>query len=141
MHSRPVSPRKREVAVQGGVPYDLGSACRRALPCSPPSRPPPPSPARLAPPRPAPRRSRPGSAYDAYYADPSVGATTGGTHVTLIGRGTHWTTGTTATIDGKACTELAVDDETHLRCLAPKGTPGTKSITVTTPDAVVSTAR
>jgi hypothetical protein len=82
-----------------------------------------------------------GFSYDAYYADPNVGATTGGTHVALIGRGTHWSAGTTVTIDGKACTDLAVDDDTHLRCIAPKGTPGTKSITVVTPDSVVSTAR
>ena len=82
-----------------------------------------------------------GFSYDAYYADPNIGATTGGTHVTLIGRGTRWAAGTLVTIDGKVCTELAVDDETHLRCLAPAGTPGTKSITITTPDTVVSTAR
>ncbi|MEO7094754.1 MAG: IPT/TIG domain-containing protein, partial [Polyangiales bacterium] len=82
-----------------------------------------------------------GFSYDAYYADPNIGATTGGTHVALIGRGTRWSDGTTVTIDGKPCTDLAVDDETHLRCIAPKGTPGTKSITVITPDSVVSTAR
>lgn len=82
-----------------------------------------------------------GFTYDAYYADPNTGATTGGTHVSLIGRGTKWIVGTKATIDGKDCADLVVDDETHLHCTAPKGTPGTKSITVTTPDTVVDTVR
>jgi len=82
-----------------------------------------------------------GFTYDSYYADPNNGATTGGTHVSLIGRGTSWKDGTTVTIDGKPCGDLAVDDATHLHCVAPAGTPGVKSITVTTPDAVVSTVR
>lgn len=82
-----------------------------------------------------------GFVYDSYYADPNIGATSGGTHVTLNGRGTAWVAGTTVTIDGKPCGDLVVDDPTHLHCTAPKGTPGTKSITVTTPDAVVDTVR
>jgi hypothetical protein len=82
-----------------------------------------------------------GYTYDGYYADPNVGATSGGTHVTLVGRGTTWASGTTVTIDGKAVTALVVDDATHMHFLAPAGTPGTKSITVTTPDLVVDTVR
>ena len=63
--------------------------------------------------------------YDAFYAKPNSGATGGGTLVALIGRGTTWAAGTTATIDGKGCTDLVVDDATHLHCVAPAGTPGT----------------
>ncbi|GAC1541732.1 MAG: hypothetical protein NVS3B10_06270 [Polyangiales bacterium] len=82
-----------------------------------------------------------GFTYDSYYADPNVGATSGGTHVTLIGRGTKWVAGTKVTIDGKSCADLVVVDQAHLRCTAPAGTPGTKAVTVTTPDAVVDTVR
>lgn len=82
-----------------------------------------------------------GFTYDAYYADPNTGATSGGTLITLVGRGTTWADGTTVTIDGKPCGDLRVVDATHITCTAPAGTPGTKSITVTTPDMVVSTAR
>ncbi len=82
-----------------------------------------------------------GFTYDSFYADPSSGATTGGTLITLTGRGTKWVTGTTATVDGKPCGDLAVKDETHLTCVAPAGTPGVKAISITTPDTVVVSAR
>ncbi len=82
-----------------------------------------------------------GFTYDSFHADPSSGATTGGTLVTLLGRGTAWTTGTTVTIDGKPCGDLVVADATRLTCVAPAGTPGAKSISVTTPDKVVTTVR
>jgi hypothetical protein len=82
-----------------------------------------------------------GFTYDGFYADPSTGATSGGTLITLIGRATAWVDGTTATIDGKPCGDLRVVDTTHITCVAPAGTPGTKSISVTTPDKVVSSAR
>jgi hypothetical protein len=82
-----------------------------------------------------------GFTYDDFYATPDNGATSGGTHVVLTGRGTTWGVGTTATIDGKACTDLAVDDATHLRCTAPAGTPGVKAITVKAADGTVDTAR
>ncbi|GAC1351943.1 MAG: hypothetical protein NVSMB1_09870 [Polyangiales bacterium] len=82
-----------------------------------------------------------GFTYDAYYADPNAGSTAGGTHVSLIGRGTSWGVGTTVTIDGKSCGDVVIVDATHLRCVAPADTPGLKSITVTTADAVVATVR
>jgi hypothetical protein len=82
-----------------------------------------------------------GFTYDAFYASPDDGATSGGTHVTFLGRGTSWTTGTTATIDGKACLSVTVTDATHLECISPAGTPGVKSIAVTTPDGTVTTVR
>jgi hypothetical protein len=79
--------------------------------------------------------------YDSFYADPNTGATSGGTLVTLVGRGTTWTSGSTVTIDGKPCGDLAVVDATHIRCVAPEGLPGTKSIGVTTPDKLVTSVR
>lgn len=82
-----------------------------------------------------------GFTYDSFYADPNTGATSGGTLVTLIGRGTTWTAGSTVTIDGKPCGDLSVVDATHIRCVAPEGLPGTKSVSVTTPDKLVTTVR
>lgn len=82
-----------------------------------------------------------GFTYDSYYVDPNSGASAGGTLITLIGRGTAWSAGTTVAIDGKPCGDVAVVDATHIRCVAPEGTPGTKSVSVTTPDMVVSTVR
>lgn len=80
-----------------------------------------------------------GFEYDDFYADPSTGATSGGTIVAIVGSGTKWATGTKVTIDGNACTTLVVVDATHMTCTAPPGTPGVKSIGVTTPDGVVET--
>jgi hypothetical protein len=82
-----------------------------------------------------------GFTYDAFYAEPNSGATAGGTLVTLIGRGTAWTAGTTVTIDGKTCGDVAVVDTTHVRCVAPAGLPGSKAISVTTSDKSVTTVR
>lgn len=82
-----------------------------------------------------------GFTYDDYFVDPNVGATSGGTHLSFVGSGTKWVDGTKVTIDGKDCGALVVDDATHMHCLAPAGTPGTKSATVTTPDLVVDTVR
>ena len=82
-----------------------------------------------------------GFTYDSYYVSPNTGSTAGGTHVDFFGRGTSWIAGTTATIDGKPCTDLAIDDPTHLHCVAPPGTVGTKSVSITTPDKVISSVR
>ncbi len=82
-----------------------------------------------------------GYTYDSFYADPNNGATTGGTLVTLKGRGTTWTTGASVTIDGKPCGDVAVVDATHITCVAPEGLPGTKSVAVTTADKLVTTVR
>jgi hypothetical protein len=79
--------------------------------------------------------------YDSFYVDPNNGATTGGTLVTLLGRGTAWSAGAAVTIDGKACEDVAVVDATHIRCVAPPGLPGTKAVSVTTSDKTVTTVR
>lgn len=82
-----------------------------------------------------------GFTFDAFRASPDNGATSGGTHVSFLGRGTAWIAGTTATIDGKPCVDVSVVDATHLECVAPAGTPGVKSIAVKTPDGTVVTVR
>lgn len=82
-----------------------------------------------------------GYTYDSFYADPNNGATTGGTLVTLKGRGTTWAAGATVTIDGKPCGDVAVVDPTHITCVAPEGLPGTKAVAVTTVDKLVTTVR
>lgn len=82
-----------------------------------------------------------GYTYDSFYADPNNGATSGGTLITLKGRGTTWTAGASVTIDGKPCGDVAVVDATHITCVAPEGLPGTKAVAVTTADKLVTTVR
>ncbi len=82
-----------------------------------------------------------GFTYDSFYADPATGATTGGTLLKINGKSTKWVTGTTITVDGKPCGDIAVLDATHMTCVTPEGSPGVKAISVVTPDKVVVTAR
>jgi hypothetical protein len=56
----------------------------------------------------------------------------GGNVIEIIGQGTSWDASTVVKIDQKPCASLKVDSPTTLACTVPKGTPGTKSITVTT---------
>ncbi|MFZ5897309.1 MAG: IPT/TIG domain-containing protein [Myxococcota bacterium] len=77
-----------------------------------------------------------GYAYDAFYAQPNMGPTSGGTLVTLHGFGTQWDANTLVTIDRNPCEVLSVDDATTLTCRAPAGTPGAKPVRVTTSDNV-----
>jgi hypothetical protein len=79
--------------------------------------------------------------YDSFVLEPNSGATSGGTRVALTGSGTHWVSGTTVAIDGKACTSVTVADNTHLQCLTPKDTQGTKDVLTTDPDGTVLQAR
>src|SRR5262249_10752151 len=48
-----------------------------------------------------------GFLYDAFAVQPSSGATSGGTRVTLVGSGTAWKGGTTIAIGGVACADVA----------------------------------
>lgn len=77
-----------------------------------------------------------GYTYDQFYADPSTGPTSGGTLVKLYGDGTHWDAQTTAFIDLNPCQTLTVESPTELDCTTPKGTPGSKTVRVTTSDGV-----
>lgn len=84
------------------------------------------------------RRALPGGyVYDALYASPSSGPISGGTTVELIGQGTQWDATTVARIDQKPCTSLAVEGPTRLLCTVPQGTPGAKTISVTTGDETI----
>lgn len=69
--------------------------------------------------------------YDAMYALPSSGPVSGGTEVHLYGQATQWASGTQAFIDQVPCTSLTVVSPTELVCIAPKGTPGSKSVRIT----------
>jgi hypothetical protein len=62
---------------------------------------------------------------------PSSGSTAGGTKVTLSGSG--FVTGTTATIDGKALTQVQLTDRSTLVGIVPTGTLGAKNVRVTNP--------
>ena len=77
-----------------------------------------------------------GYTYDQFYADPASGPTSGATRITVLGSGTHWDQETTVSIDQNPCTVDEVVSETELHCSTPAGTPGSKSIRVTTADGV-----
>ena len=73
-----------------------------------------------------------GYTYDALYAMPDNGPVPGGTVIEIIGQATAWDSTSVARIDNKPCTTLTVDGPTKLVCTVPPGTPGAKTITVTT---------
>jgi hypothetical protein len=79
--------------------------------------------------------------YDAFYAVPDTGATTGGTRIALTGSGTQWTVGTKVSIGGIDCGAVDVQSPTRLECVTPASTPGVKDITVITPDLQSQQAR
>jgi hypothetical protein len=79
--------------------------------------------------------------YDAFYAVPSTGATTGGTRIALTGSGTQWSAGTKVTIGGAPCDSVVVQSPTKIECVTPASTPGVKDITVITPDLASQQAR
>ncbi|MGK3971678.1 IPT/TIG domain-containing protein [Sorangium sp. So ce118] len=84
------------------------------------------------------RRALPGGyVYDALYASPSSGPISGGTTIEIIGQGTQWDATTVARIDQKPCASLAVEGPTRLLCTVPQGTPGAKTISVTTGDETI----
>ncbi len=76
---------------------------------------------------------RGGFGYDAFYADPASGPTSGGTLVTLHGQGTSWSAETTVSIDRNPCEVVELISEAELVCRAPAGTQGAKTVRVTTP--------
>jgi hypothetical protein len=74
--------------------------------------------------------------YDAFYAEPENGATSGGEVITLIGSGTAWDETTSVNIDQAPCVLVEVRGAPgatqELDCRAPAGTEGSKSISVGT---------
>jgi hypothetical protein len=73
-----------------------------------------------------------GYTFDALYAAPGSGPIPGGTVIEIIGQGTAWDATTVARIDQKPCTTLKVVSPTVLECTVPPGSPGSKTISVTT---------
>src|SRR4051812_9738735 len=73
-----------------------------------------------------------GYSYDQFFASPDSGPTSGGTQITLYGDGTRWNDATEVSIDQKPCVVNEVVSKTELRCTTPTGTPGSKSIRVST---------
>lgn len=73
-----------------------------------------------------------GYTFDALYAAPDSGPIPGGTVIEIIGQGTAWDATTVARIDQKPCTNLTVVSPTVLDCTVPPGSPGSKTISVTT---------
>jgi hypothetical protein len=73
-----------------------------------------------------------GYTYDALYAVPDSGPVPGGTVIEIVGQGTSWDATTVAKIDNKPCTTQTVDTPTQITCTVPQGTPGSKTISVTT---------
>ena len=79
------------------------------------------------------RRTLPGAyTYDAFYADPSSGPTSGGTIVHLVGQGTQWDASSVVTIGSAPCTAQNVSGPADITCTVPKATAGARSVTVTT---------
>lgn len=79
-----------------------------------------------------------GYAYDAIYAVPGVGPVAGGTEIEIFGQGTAWDATTVAKIGQKPCTSLNVVSPTLLECVVPQGTPGSKTLSVTTGEAAIN---
>lgn len=73
-----------------------------------------------------------GYTYDALYAVPDNGPVSGGTVIQIIGQSPVWGAATVAAIDNKPCATLSVDSPSQLTCTVPAGTPGSKTISVTT---------
>ncbi len=73
-----------------------------------------------------------GYVYDKLYAAPPSGPVSGGTVIEIIGQGTAWDATSVPKIDQKPCTTVTIDTPTLIACTVPKGTPGAKSVSVTT---------
>jgi len=73
-----------------------------------------------------------GYTYDSFYADPNDGSIAGGTRITLRGRSTNWTAGTTVMVDASPCTELTLVSPSEIQCTVAPHPQGTVPITVTT---------
>ncbi|MBM4375177.1 MAG: IPT/TIG domain-containing protein [Deltaproteobacteria bacterium] len=87
------------------------------------------------------RRTLPGAyTYDPLTVDPDTGPVAGGTVVTIKGLGNHWDqeASVEASIDGKLCLTTTVVGPDAVTCTAPKGTPGSKTVSVVATSATVS---
>ncbi len=77
------------------------------------------------------KRALPGGyTYDAFYAEPDSGPTSGGTKVRVLGSGTSWSAGTQVKIGDKPCEGVQVLSPTELTCTTAAAPPGSRSLTV-----------
>ncbi len=72
--------------------------------------------------------------YESFGVTPGTGSTTGGTLIALAGKGTHWTSGSTVTVGGKACPVVSFKDATDLTCTTPANNAGSEDVVVTNTD-------
>lgn len=79
---------------------------------------------------------RGGFSYDAFYATPSSGPTSGGTIITVEGDGTHWDEDTRVELDHQPCERIQVLSPQKLQCTTPPADAGAKVLTVITGDDV-----
>jgi hypothetical protein len=77
---------------------------------------------------------RGGFTYDRFYAAPASGPTSGGTIITLWGDKTNWDESTEVAIDREPCEIVELINETKLTCATPRGSAGSKVLSVTTGD-------
>ncbi|MEO7327538.1 MAG: IPT/TIG domain-containing protein, partial [Minicystis sp.] len=73
-----------------------------------------------------------GYTYDALYAVPDKGPVPGGTVIEILGQGTSWDGTSIVKIDQKPCTAQTIESPTVISCTVPAGSPGSKTISVTT---------
>ena len=70
--------------------------------------------------------------YDSFYVEPASGSTVGGTRIRITTDGLTFSSSTSVTIDGKTCEGVSLEDTTHISCITPANTAGSKEVTVTT---------
>lgn len=75
-----------------------------------------------------------GYTYDAIHVDPSSGAVSGGTFVTIVGTGTSFTEGDTVLFGRTPCVDVEVVSETRINCRTPPMAAGAVDVTVASDD-------
>jgi hypothetical protein len=78
--------------------------------------------------------------YESFGVTPGTGSTTGGTLIALSGKGTHWTSGSTVMVGGKACPIAKFKDATDLTCTTPANSAGSYDVVVTNTDKTTDRA-
>jgi hypothetical protein len=81
--------------------------------------------------------SKGGYTYDDFYLDPATGPTAGGSLVTVTAQAPLFDETTEVEIDLEPCEIQELKSATELTCRTPAGTPGQKSVRVTTGDETV----
>ncbi|MCS6902249.1 MAG: IPT/TIG domain-containing protein [Myxococcales bacterium] len=79
-----------------------------------------------------------GYTYDAFYAEPDSGPTSGGTQLRILGSGTSWSKGTQVKIGDKPCEGVQVLGPTELVCTTVAAAPGARSLTVIDADGTAT---